>query len=240
MPTSMRITPTVWRSMPETCAVTAYFRIAPTAISRMDVPMVMRQTIPTGPAAQPSATSAPDDGSIVRGGHGRGPARKSRPPRSDLRGPSSAPEQHGAHLNPESDPTDSGGGSPMRQEVRDNPARLLLAALLLALALIPAARPTPAAASPTQASILQDDPQLLYVSASHRSKRLSELKSLGVDVVKVQLRWRDMAPKKRPRGFNGADPNRYDWTPYDAIVSGAQSRGMGVLFQLGGNAPEWA
>jgi hypothetical protein len=127
----------------------------------------------------------------------------------------------------------------MRQEVRDNSARLLLAALLLALALIPMTT-KPAAASPTQASILQDDPQLLYVSSSHRSKRLSEFRSLGVDIVKVRLRWRDMAPKKRPSGFNGADPNNYDWRPYDAIVSGAQSRGMGVLFQLGGDAPEWA
>jgi hypothetical protein len=112
--------------------------------------------------------------------------------------------------------------------------------MLLVAALIPVAAPSPAAASPTQASILQDDPQLLYVSASHRSKRLSELKSLGVDVVKVRVRWRDLAPKKRPRGFNGADPNSYDWTPYDGIVSGAQSRGMGVLLQLGGGAPDWA
>jgi hypothetical protein len=127
----------------------------------------------------------------------------------------------------------------MRQEVRDKSARPLLAALLLAAALLPSGA-APAAASPTQASILQDDPQLLYVSASHRSKRLSELKSLGVDVVKVRVRWRDLAPKKRPAGFNGADPNRYDWSAYDGLVSGAQSRGMGVLFQLGGDAPEWA
>jgi hypothetical protein len=127
----------------------------------------------------------------------------------------------------------------MRQEVRDNPARLLLAALLLVAALIPIGA-APAAASPTQASILQDDPQLLYVSKSHRSKRLSELKSLGVDVVKVRVRWRDIAPKKRPPGFNGADATRYDWSPYDGIVSGAQSRGMGVLLQIGGSAPEWA
>jgi hypothetical protein len=127
----------------------------------------------------------------------------------------------------------------MRQEVRHHPVRLLLAALLLTAAFVPAGA-RPAAASSTQASILQDDPQLLYVSSSHRNKRLSEFRSLGVDVVKVRLRWRDMAPKKRPSGFNGADPNSYDWRPYDAIVSGSQSRGMQVLFQLGGDAPEWA
>jgi hypothetical protein len=115
----------------------------------------------------------------------------------------------------------------------------LLAALLLAAALVPGGA-APASASPTQASILQDDPQLLYVSASHRNQRLSELRSIGVDIVKVRVRWRDLAPKKRPKGFNGADPNRYDWSPYDAIVSGAESRGMGVMFLLGGDAPEWA
>ena len=125
------------------------------------------------------------------------------------------------------------------KHARDISARPLLAALLLAAALLPAGA-APAAASPTQASILQDDPQLLYVSASHRNKRLSEFKSLGVDVVKVRVRWRDLAPTKRPAGFNGADPNRYDWRPYDAIVSGAQSRGMGVMFLLGGAAPDWA
>src|SRR3954452_14122807 len=67
IPTSIRITPTVWRSIPETCAVTAYLRIAPTAISRIDVPIVMSASIPTGPAAEPSATPASDDGSILRG-----------------------------------------------------------------------------------------------------------------------------------------------------------------------------
>src|SRR5439155_12835336 len=93
--------------MPETWAVTAYFRIAPTAISSIDVPMVMSASIPGGPVAQPSATTGADDGSIFRDGHGRGPAR-SRPPRSDLRGPPRA--DSGAHLNPASDATDSEGG----------------------------------------------------------------------------------------------------------------------------------
>src|SRR5881227_4257640 len=125
MPTSIRITPTVCRSMPETCAVTAYFRIAPTAISSIDVPMVMSASIPGGPAAQPSATTASDDGSIFRDGHGRGPAG-SRPPRSDLRGPPRA--DPGAHLNPASDATDSGGGfayesTPTHANPRVGPAR---------------------------------------------------------------------------------------------------------------------
>src|SRR5215213_3100934 len=40
-------------SIPETSAVTAYLRIAPTAISRSDVPIVIPASVPVGPAAQP-------------------------------------------------------------------------------------------------------------------------------------------------------------------------------------------
>jgi hypothetical protein len=119
-------------------------------------------------------------------------------------------------------------------------ARLLaLSALLLLAAFIPAA---PAAASKTQATIMQDDPELLYGSPALRDRRLNEMKSLGAEIVKVRVRWRDLAPKKRPSGFNGADPASYGagWAPYEAIVSGAESRNMSVMFQLGGTAPDWA
>ena len=117
--------------------------------------------------------------------------------------------------------------------------------LLLPIALVPLGTlmpAAPAAASHTQASLLQDDPQLIYTSSGHRTKRLNELQSLGIDIVKVRVNWRFLAPKKRPRGFNGADPASYGngWKPYDEVVAGAQSRGMDVLFQVGGSAPEWA
>src|SRR4051812_41348588 len=45
-PTTIRITPAVWRSMPAKCAVTANFRIAPSAIRNIDVPMYMRFAYP--------------------------------------------------------------------------------------------------------------------------------------------------------------------------------------------------
>jgi hypothetical protein len=115
----------------------------------------------------------------------------------------------------------------------------LLTTLVALAALLPAAS---ARANPTQASLVQDDPQLTYTSSSHRTARLNELQSLGIDIVKVRVNWRFIAPKKRPRGFNGADPAAYGaaWTPYDELVSGAQARGMDVMFQLGTAAPEWA
>ena len=47
IPTTMRITPTVASSMPEIVAVTANFRIAPTAMRNIEVPMPMRPSFPT-------------------------------------------------------------------------------------------------------------------------------------------------------------------------------------------------
>ena len=41
----MRITPTVWSSMPATSAVTAKLRIAPTAIKKSEAPMVMNRSL---------------------------------------------------------------------------------------------------------------------------------------------------------------------------------------------------
>ena len=50
------------------------------------------------------------------------------------------------------------------------------------------------------------------------------------------------ASTSRPAGTSsdGSDPNIYGWGPYDAVVSGAESRGLTVMFQLGGTAPDWA
>ena len=121
-----------------------------------------------------------------------------------------------------------------------------LAAVALALAAVLAAAGT-ATASSSQQTMLQDDAQLLYVSTEQRAQRLDELKALGVDIVKVRLSWRYITASgnssSKPSGFNGADPAAYPagaWDPFDAVVRGAHERGLGVMFQLGGSAPEWA
>jgi hypothetical protein len=121
--------------------------------------------------------------------------------------------------------------------------RVLIAAVLAPAALLACAGI--ATASPSQPTMLQDDAQLVAGSQQQRDKRLDEFKSLGVEIVKVRLSWRTIAPggKKKPSGFDGSNPAAYAngaWAPYDAIAQGAQARGMRVLFQLGGSAPEWA
>ncbi len=176
--------------------------------------------------------------SIVRGGHGRGPAR-SRPPRSGLRGPQRAVSARNS--NPESDPTDSGGGSPMREDTEPvTPhATCSIGARWLLAAFMPAA---PAAASPDAGDDDAGRPgaDLRQPGAARQAARRAEV---------ARRRHREGArPLARPRseeapsGFNGADPASYGagWAPYEAIVSGAQARGMSVMFQLGGTRPDWA
>jgi hypothetical protein len=123
-------------------------------------------------------------------------------------------------------------------------ARAPLALLALALVALFASTGT-AAANSTMPTVIQDDPELLYGSADLRETRLDEINSLGVEIVKVRVNWRFIAPtgKKKPAGFDGNDPAAYPagaWDRVDAVVRSARSRGLTVMFQLGGTAPDWA
>lgn len=113
-----------------------------------------------------------------------------------------------------------------------------IAAACVAASLLPA---MPAAASTTQLSVLQDDGQLLDREPAVRDARLDEFRALGVDVVKLNVDWRRVAPESRPA--DPADPAAYDaarWAPYDAAIAGAAARGMRVLLTVSGPAPDWA
>ena len=125
--------------------------------------------------------------------------------------------------------------------------RKRLSPIALVLALMASLAVTGTAyAKPTQPTMLQDDKVLVDGSQADRDARLDELQRLGVDIVKVRVSWRSVAPDGNSRtrpNFNAADPAAYPaggWAPYDAVVRGAAARGMAVFFQLGGSAPEWA
>src|SRR4051812_10405397 len=92
--------------------------------------------------------------------------------------------------------------------IRYMPIRALLLAALASFA-VALLHTAPARANSTQATILQDDPKIVYTSNSNRKKRLKELQGLGVDIVKVRLSWGFLAPRRRPHNFNGADPAAY-------------------------------
>jgi hypothetical protein len=124
--------------------------------------------------------------------------------------------------------------------MRTRPHAFAAVAALAALALA-----APAGASNSQPTIVQDDSQIVYGGADKRTQRLDELKALGVDIVKIRIDWRYLAPEgqSKPSGFSGEDPNQYPadrWAPYDEAIKGIVARGMTPYVMLGGRGPDWA
>jgi hypothetical protein len=106
----------------------------------------------------------------------------------------------------------------------------------------PTPAPTPARSTPL-VSIFEAQHQLVADPAA----TLTELRGLGVGVVRVFVPWAALAPRPlsrtAPRGFDAASPAAYPasrWAPYDAIVRAARPRGIAVYFSLEGPAPLWA
>ena len=104
----------------------------------------------------------------------------------------------------------------------------------------------PASAGTSQESIFQDDATLLGDDAAARERALDELQSLGVDTIRALVLWNRVAPDalsaNRPQ-FDATDPAAYphgNWARYDALVEGAQARGMNVLLTPTGPGPGWA
>jgi hypothetical protein len=94
----------------------------------------------------------------------------------------------------------------------------------------------PAIASTTQESMMQDDGQL----QANPVGTLQTMHDLGVTRVKVGVYWSQIAPSRKPRGFNGANPASYppaNWSIYDQIVRAAAAQGISVAFQVQGPAP---
>jgi hypothetical protein len=105
--------------------------------------------------------------------------------------------------------------------------------------LVAAAFAAPAAdASSRQVLVMQDDAAM----HSRPAETLDEFASFGTDVVKVNLYWDAVAPKgrRKPAGFDGADPASYVWSDYVSIAQAIRARGMRPYFSIGGRAPKWA
>lgn len=99
----------------------------------------------------------------------------------------------------------------------------------------------PALASHGQIAIMEDDTNLF----ANPGPTLQEMRHLGVQMVRVTVRWSSLAPaptsRRRPN-FNATDPNSYpsrNWAPYDAIVQDAHAVGIKVLFVVTASAPYW-
>ena len=127
-------------------------------------------------------------------------------------------------------------------------ARVIRATTLVAAAAgaMSTPSPGPARAAVDQQTIMEDAAQLLERGPQARERALDELKALGVDVVKVRLIWRRVAPdptSEAKPSFDATDPAAYPpdaWARYDAVVRGVTARGMQVFLTLSSPAPEWA
>ena len=123
-----------------------------------------------------------------------------------------------------------------------------LRTLLLACALLGAclALPATAPAARYMVSVMQDDNQLVYGNGKQRRNALGRMSGLGVEAARVTMLWRVVAPaptaRRKPRGFNGANPRDYPpthWDRYDELVVDAAARGIQVYLNPTGAGPRW-
>src|SRR3954466_11508294 len=79
---------------------------------------------------------------------------------------------------------------------------------------------------------------LVYSGPLVRAAVLDEAKQLGVNVIRVQFVWRNIALQKVS---NPSDPAAYGdaWSNWDSLVIEAHKRGMKVLGTITGPAPTW-
>jgi hypothetical protein len=99
--------------------------------------------------------------------------------------------------------------------------------------------PASASAATRQVRIFQDDRMLVYSGPLVRAAVLDEAKQMGVDVIRAQFVWRNIALQKPS---NPSDPAAYGtaWSNWDSLVIEAHKRGMKVLATVTGPAPSWA
>jgi hypothetical protein len=116
-------------------------------------------------------------------------------------------------------------------------------AVAAACALVGAA---PAHASSDQVSVIEDEHQMLELGPAAQAAALDDAVALGADVLRANVIWSRYAPspksKKKPKGFDGKNPNAYGsaFAPVDGLVAGAQARGLQVLLTATGPIPAWA
>jgi len=117
---------------------------------------------------------------------------------------------------------------------------------LFAAALVLAAFPSAALASPTQESMFQDDPLLVYGTPEGVESTLNLLSEFGVDRIRVSVFWQNLAPANdqvsKP-AFEATDPAAYPpkhWEPYDRLIRSAQSKGILVNLNFTSPIPRWA
>jgi len=120
---------------------------------------------------------------------------------------------------------------------------MLAATLVAVVALVLAVR---VEASPYVRYGVQDDAWLL-VGPGTLDERLTKLGTLGVELVRVNLRWNAIAPTRPELPTNHVDP-AYRWDEADVLLMGLRAHGIRPVVTLvgtprwanGGRGPSWA
>jgi len=96
-------------------------------------------------------------------------------------------------------------------------------------------------------TVVQDDAELLYRSEAQMAGVLDDLRSAGVDWVRVTAGWSVIAPMpeaaQRPAGFDATDPEAYPpgaWDRLDRLARMAGERGLALNVDIAFWAPRWA
>jgi hypothetical protein len=101
-----------------------------------------------------------------------------------------------------------------------------------------------AAASRSQWSVFEDHPHLVYSPPAKREALLNEVKDLGADTIRVEVKWNEVAPSPSSRTrptFDATDPHQYPgFGPYDALITSAAAKAFRILITITGDAPRWA
>jgi hypothetical protein len=115
---------------------------------------------------------------------------------------------------------------------------------LAALAVLALALPGAAAASRTQWSMVEDHGYLVRSGPDVREATLNEIRSLGADALRIEVKWSEVAPTpgvKTQPAFDATDPGAYPgFEPYDDLVRRATAKGFRVMITLAPDAPDWA
>jgi hypothetical protein len=132
-------------------------------------------------------------------------------------------------------------------------SRLRKTLLASALAVIGAALllPAGAAASRSQWSVFEDHTALVKSPQTERIQRLNEVKDLGVDTLRIEVKWNEVAPSPGSRtkpSFDASDPTAYASHPnaypgfggYDDLIRRARALGFRIIVTITGDAPRWA
>ena len=96
----------------------------------------------------------------------------------------------------------------------------------------------------SQWSVFEDHDALIRDGEARREQVLEELRDLGVDTLRVAIKWNEAAPqplsRERPR-FDATDPDDYPgFESYDDLVRRAGDKGFRIVAYLAPDAPRWA